>query len=519
MKTTVLTALFGFSISLSASLGHASDPQLEPRLRGDFDGDGEVTLRDGIRLKEFLHGKAVEPASREALDVNADGIIDNADVLGILMLTGDVQGISALDAAGKDPLKVAGREVLEGMEDFQPALVVSRGDFREGEGVAADDLEKIDNGDGTWSYSLPEGFDASLAVAGNLVTWQYAGQARFSHDAKAPTSTRHHVVEEEVKLTERQKLGRMKRIDSLGRIWRVAAIDAARWEEVSAPDPVELEDDSLETTPRRTLERELAPGTVIPWQPMSWDHENCDGITGKDVHLWDGESRVAKFPSSLSDKQKTAVQVFANGALCSGVIIHQDEILTAAHCVSDDNNNPVPLNTVTVCRYDTGECLGAADIDFSGSYGGGSGNGGGTDFGDDWAIIELSGSWTTTAEDMDLSSASDTTISNLDNLKNIGFPGFAPTCGAANGNTLYYNKELEPVAGITSKKLKMKIDGAPGQSGSPIYYCPDGDNDECQDGETGFVIGVFAGWDSVGNRFVGPKVPDFKSSADVFLND
>jgi hypothetical protein len=179
----------------------------------------------------------------------------------------------------------------------------------------------------------------------------------------------------------------------------------------------------------------------------------------------------------------------------------------------------VNLRTVSVCRVDSGQCRTAADIDFSGNYGGGSATGGGTDFGDDWAIIELAGTWWSRAEDMDMSSAGDGTISALTNVQNLGFPGFAPNCSNANGSTLFHNREMEPVAGITTKKLKLKIDGSPGQSGSPLYYCPTGDNNRCLSGEKGFVIGVFAGWNSVSDRFVGPKVANFRAAATVFLDD
>ena len=65
----------------------------------------------------------------------------------------------------------------------------------------------------------------------------------------------------------------------------------------------------------------------------------------------------------------------------------------------------------------------------------------------------------------------------------------------------------------------MKIDGTPGHSGSPIYYCPDGDNNVCGPGETGYVIAVFAGWNSVANRWIGPKVAAFRDAANAFMDD
>ena len=89
----------------------------------------------------------------------------------------------------------------------------------------------------------------------------------------------------------------------------------------------------------------------------------------------------------------------------------------------------------------------------------------------------------------------------------------------SSGNTLILNLEQEPIASITSKRLRLKLDGSPGHSGSPIYYCPAGDDNVCGSGEKGFVIGVFAGWNSATDRHVGPKSASFRDAALAFLND
>jgi V8-like Glu-specific endopeptidase len=441
------------------------------------------------------------------------------------MTTNRPQPLSILVLAGTATLAAAcggeaapeGRDSIATVTEAEPAVVMSRADFEARERADVASLAKIDNGD-TWSYALPTGFDPSIALTGKLVTWRYAGQARFAHDPQPPTSTRYHVVQRDVPTDHDREVATMRRVDALGRIWKIESVDRSSWEALNQPHPAEREGDEPSAMTRE-LEPDLEPSTIVPWKPMSWSHLNCDGITGKDTHLWDGESRGA-ITSNFTDRQQTAVQVITNGGRCSGVILKQDEILTAAHCVSDDNNNYVPNNTVSVCRIDDPtDCRGATDIDFTGTYGGGSSTGGGTDFADDWAIIELSGSWNTTVEDMDMSSASDATIGNLTNVHNLGFPGFAPSCTNQGGTTLFHNQEWEPVAAIKNKKLKLKIDGAPGQSGSPIYYCPEGDNNVCGGGEPGFVIMVFAGWNSVDKRFVGPKVPNFKSEALLYVND
>jgi hypothetical protein len=409
-----------------------------------------------------------------------------------------------------------------GAPDRAPSEVVSRAELSDRERALPGSLPRLDNGDGTWSFALPEGFDRDLEVRGESVTWRYERQERFSNRPLPPTSIRHHVVRPERPELPEEQLARLRRLDAHGRIWRVASIDAARWAKLRAPEEAELEDERpADRAAPRPLEPELPVGTVVPWKPMSWSHANCEGSAlEKEVHLWEGESRVAKI-GALTDRQSAAVQITngSSNSLCSGVLLSQDEVLTAAHCVSDDSNSRVPPSTVSVCRADTGECRTGSDIDFSDSYTGGNAHAVFTDFDDDWAIIELSGAWTTTAKNMVMSAALDDTIGSLTGVHNLGFPMFAPTCGGAYGDTLHHNHEMEPVASITTKLLKLKIDGSPGQSGGPVYYCPDGDDDECAAGDSGYVLAVFAGWQPLTNRYVGPKVPHFRAAAVVFTSD
>ncbi|MCB9717103.1 MAG: trypsin-like peptidase domain-containing protein [Myxococcales bacterium] len=389
-------------------------------------------------------------------------------------------------------------------------------------------LPTRDNGDGTWSYVVADDFDPERRVQGEIITWRYDGQARFSNEPRFG-GERTFVVPEEQAEDPLDQLLAMRRVDREGRVWVVDGVDEESWARARADarHPDEHEGDEPDpsaafTTPEAPLE----PGTVVTWQPASWTHLDCipgGGLNPNELHLWEGESRDEIF-SGHTARQQTAVKVRVNGSVvCSGVILRQDQVLTAAHCVSDDSNNPIAVGTVDVCRDDIAACIDADDIDFSASYGGGSGSGGGTDFADDWAIIELEQTWSAagfgTAEDMDLSSASDSVLANLTKVHNLAFPQFLPGCTLSSGNTLIHNLENEPIASIQNKRLRLKIDGSAGHSGSPVYYCPAGDDDVCASGDIGFVIAVFAGWNTGDNRHVGPKASSFIDAAVAFMDD
>ncbi len=411
-------------------------------------------------------------------------------------------------------------------EDDATAALTTRAEFEAYEAaVRKHDPPQVDNGDGTWSYALDDDFDPDAEIQGDVLTWYYAGQAQFSH---RPThgEPRTWIATEQRPVDPRDQLFAMKRVDRRGRIWKVAAVDQEAWmaSRASSASTIENEDDPPGVGPTlRAPDADYAPGTPVTWHPSSWSHQSCQvggGVFGaNEGHFWDGDSRNQVFNPTA--RQQTAVEIRVDTVTkCSGVILREDQVLTAAHCLSDDNNNPLAVGTVSVARDDIYEVRNVSNIDFPGTYGGGSGQGGGTDFADDWAIVELSAPWSAGFEDMALSEASDNTLSNLTQIHNLAFPGFFPDCTEIiPGAVLIHNVEQEPIAAILNKKLRFKIDGVPAQSGSPLYYCPEGDDNVCGAGEQGYVFAVFAGYNPATKRFVGPKSTSFRDAAMAFLDD
>lgn len=387
---------------------------------------------------------------------------------------------------------------------------------------SSSELGTVENDDGTWSYEVPAGFDPEARIKGRILTWRYDGQARFAREAEAirwprtVTETADRPVEPEDQVRD------MLRIDREGRRWRVEAIDSAAWHEaVMRQNRESPEEDEPSVAKEREHEPPLRAGARYEWTPQTWTHLNCDAsrevFVGPETHLWSGESRVAV--TSPDPRQETAVQLNVTPATgrpwsCSGVILTQRFILTAAHCVVTSNGNTMPPTRVQICRNDISGCLGAAFIDVPDSYSGG------WNPADDWAVVELTSTWTgagfPAAKDMDLSRASDGVLDALTAVHNIGFPGFAPRC-ASNTTGLFFNRETEPLAATYARKLRLKIDSTGGHSGGPYYYCPKLDDNVCAAGEKGFVIGVVSGWNSAVKRVVGAKSAAFRSAAIAFI--
>ncbi len=428
-----------------------------------------------------------------------------------------------------------------------------------------EDLHVVQNGDGTTSY-LPSAealVEVGALVQAGAITWRYDGQARFLDDgsqAPEPAQQRYRAHAEE-NTTLDEQLYSMVRVDNRGRRWVVESFDEeAIADAVRAYDADgEEQPDQIEEQPSMLLRAnnpdETPPlGTWVEVEPHSWSHFTCpaEGISPEvETHTWEGEDRFTV--STHTFQEQAAVKVLAfrawvdqNGdpdpgqSHCSGTMIDDRHVLTAAHCVSNVNNFDLQTNRVRVCLDTNNECTGnylgdsnglaipgafflpssartVVAIDRPTTYTGASGDAGGTDFADDWAIITLSGSFSTRS--LRLSGMSDSRMLALTRTRSFGYPAQRRD-GSGSGcretlTDLQAVTEIEPPASTTTKKVRHRMDGTAGQSGSPFYYCPHESDSFCNQHptETGFVYAVHAGWNSFNQRVVGPKVPNFRATA------
>ncbi|MGH1344293.1 MAG: trypsin-like serine peptidase [Nannocystales bacterium] len=424
-------------------------------------------------------------------------------------------------------------------------------------------LELVDNEDGTVSYALsPESaLEQDTLVTAGFVTWRYVGQAHFPAEHMQVDEIQPYEVVEETNTTTDEQLATMVRVDNRGRRWVVEHYDEqALAEAVAAYDAAgEEEPDRPEEFPEalagiQNPDHTPPLGTWVDFEPHTWTHFTCPAEGGAPeirTHMWEGEDRTTVLTHTFQEEAAVKIFTLRDGARptattarlghCSGVMIDDSHVLTAAHCVSNARNFDLQANRVQVCLSTSGSCtdsfsgtpLGVGPlppfsdsspsgrtvvaIDRPANYNGGSDTTMGIDWDDDWAIVTLSGPFSNRS--LRLSGLSNRGIRALTRTRSFGYPAQrrdpSPSGCDETLSRLQRVTEIESPSSTTTKKVRHRSDATAGQSGAPMYYCPHRDNSRCNEHprETGFVYGVHSGWNGFNLHVVGPKVPNFRAAA------
>lgn len=373
----------------------------------------------------------------------------------------------------------------------------------------------IDHGDGTYSREAQAGRDATTTKRTGALSWSYAGQARHSWLALPMRSMSYVVTEARVESTEEQ-VRALVREDADGSLWRVSGVDMPVVHgQIAKHDAESIDRDHPRKKTRTTHATPAVEpvGSIRTIQTSSWSGSSCDN------HYYMGDDDRVRVDATSSSRRKAVVDVRISGATaCTGVILRSEWVLTSAHCIFDSNLNLIDRTTMTVARWDG---VGSTINSLSGRVW----DGGYTttwDPKDDWALLKLATPLTAPFSDMDISGATDTTLANVDHIDNLAFPAFAPNCSDNINGSIVDDMWLNSVGelgSIYNEKINLKIDGGPGHSGSPVFFCPNDGDDECTGDETAFVIALFTGWNGFETTMVGPKGPSFRDTATTAMDN
>lgn len=377
---------------------------------------------------------------------------------------------------------------------------------------------------------LPKGVETPKHMKEGAITWEYQGQAEFVLEPKA-YAMREFIDEPEKPLSADYWIDDIlgsERIDELGRLWIAVEVDRGAAKEMfsaydqAVEETVGLEDAKLlDPSIPEYVEKSESMLTRGMEEPLTWFTSDCDGDGGIDRFRWDSDDRLES-ANLLNTRQRKVMRIqIGNGGLCSGTMVDDEWLLTAAHCVTDANGYNRNLNDFVVCTYgnyqSSAQCFSVVDRVVA------SGWSSGQNMEDDYAVLKLSSSpgvgW------MAISSASNGTLES-NPVNNVGFPGTnkGPVCSSTSESSTVpfffvgggfrsltastqYRSQGE-LFNATTNLVKTRVDLAKGHSGGPFFYYPSG----CCGAH--YLTGVATAYKkpTVGNAYTGgPKGPKIRN--------
>ncbi len=404
-------------------------------------------------------------------------------------------------------------------------------------GDAGPAVQVVDGDTELFTMGVPEPSTTTVVLPGG--TWEFIGHQTFSVGELSPAPR----GEEVDLLSEPWGLERarehMVRIDSNGHRWRWVGPGSGESRLIVDEGKIES---GVDVPAINSGGYEADTDGVLA--ERTWYTRDCDGgFPPKSQHsIWDNEDRVATSYGFRAQRANVYIELKALvngqsvwGGQCSGTMVADDYLVTAAHCLIDQNGNLPHPEFIVVCARGNDASEGVnAQCTLADSYVINPGyNVGGSGFqpNQDYAVVRLPQAIVGANDTMGLSSASPSTWENF-YTRNVAFPGFIPgfvpvSTPSCNSNSVAtqqasifspaFNMTHQLFAGTqyrgarfelfwSSNRIRTRLDGAVGQSGSAWFYCPS--SEDCD--ATPFIIGLFTHWSSTSGRHLGPRVDLFK---------
>lgn len=328
---------------------------------------------------------------------------------------------------------------------------------------------------------LPTEIDTPAWVRQGGKIWVYAGQEVFAHTSVCvgPRSYREWISTGMPVATLRDQLVGTELIDVLGRVWILNDIDPALNDDATDQDTI-LDTGNVTTSDTSTYgDGYWEQGTEVLLH--GYDLSDCSGNEEEDlfIHGTDDRSIVAN-PMNVRERKIGILVISLGGGLqthCSGVFVDQNTLLTAAHCTTDQETGlPLPTTSFDVCtwgNYQTGaECWQSPWVIRAPNYYGGA-------LKNDYALVDIGDNQNAGVGWMAISTASGSVIETVPN-RTVGHPRWGSGC--ASNLVLGVNPFLRACLGftqltdveLTPNLIKTTGDASVGQSGSPLFYYPQG---------------------------------------------
>lgn len=383
----------------------------------------------------------------------------------------------------------------------------------------------INLGGGAFQIALDPaiGTDAPDWLNG-VVKWEYAGQAVYVWDDQLGTPKRidHNGPFPEDEITDTMTRLMMSEMeDQYGRLFVAVDVDYERLEQMVAAYEAKVDHvvgpeqpaPNLRRTDRNKADLDDPEPTDGVQTPLTWYRNDQDGDGNDDRFRWNSDDR-GLVSEPLTTRQEKTVLTWRSGGSCTGVLVGDVWVLSAAHCHKTDAGNWIyPRGwacTEGAGTYSNGDCGTIIARWGNGSYNPPN------DMGDDIVILKLddnigAGNW------MAMSQASNGTIKDYDNY-NLGYPGRTPSGLINDGSSCYWDGSVgawmmcramywdaNEVTYTSSKIIGTRIDSSTGHSGGPIFYYPSGGGHYL----TGLMVahnnGTFNDYNG------GPKIPYHRS--------